>query len=489
MSSNNAYWPFQKSGSKSVGQSLYRYVSRFFAERDIQLDDYQRINAQPFNENSKAQYALSEFHRKLEIRLGFELFALGLVNEGFDPATILHDRHYDVGIVQLLPAILNMELPYVTAVNPGSDVISLLQPHASKLHRMAVKQLDNPPVSNRFSFPHKRHLRVLRSLAYTKNPDASAKNLLTKARDGLDEASIATFALAGHPSTDTLLAGAQTVMDFRAKIQSGEQSVSRDFELDFVMCLVNTSYYWILTGTDVASATKELQRRLAVILPALYPAFEPAFHGVQSRNLMGFLLAYHPEHWSTFGFEAKELLGPSIIDLKESWENETYHFAGVFDGFLSRDFGVDVQKVITKPLLNKHPELRDPTNACRQGSRSSVWSALNDDYTAAADVLNQLADMGVWHRALRGTVTIDLMSEDNCFKAVTKYLEDGGKENTEGAKAALERFPSLIDRVLPTLINKKPTERLASIYRLSPAQIASLPLTLMGVVFSLDLGL
>jgi hypothetical protein len=485
MSSNQIYWPFNRVEPTSVGPGLRRFITKFFAQHDLLFEDYRRINDAKFNRRSKAQSVLAEFHAKLQTRLGFGIFALAMVNEGIDPGSCVHDRHYGEGLVWLLPSILDMDLPSVVLTNPGSDVVCLIQPYSTELHQLAITWLDSPPDSRQFSFQHERYTRVLRSLAYTQG----ATNLLSTPREGLDEACVATFALGGLPSVQTLAAGAQSVMSFKAVIKGREKTISRGYELDYVMSLVNTCYYWILTGADVVTSTQELKRRLDVILPILFPSIAPTLHAVQVRNLLGHVLVHYPQCWPAFNFEAKELLGPSILELHEHWHNDDCHFAGVFDGFLSRSSGVDAQKAATKTVLKKHPELRDPLNVCRPGSRSSVWSAMDGDYTAAASLLNELAEKDIYHHVLKGTVSIDLMSEDNSLKAVMTYLAGGGNANADGAKAALVQYPTLIDRVLPTLSNKKPTERLASICSLTPAQIATLPLVLRGVVFSIDLGL
>jgi hypothetical protein len=372
---------------------------------------------------------------------------------------------------------------------PECKIVSILQPCAIELHRHAVVQLDNLPDSTKFSFEHERHLYVLRSLTYTQGDQDCLKDLLATPREGLDKACVETFALAGLPSADTLVAGAATVMTYKELIKSRDIRVSRGFEHDFVMCLVNASYFWMLSGADVMQTTLELQRRLGVILPVLFPSLEAKLHDIQIRNLIGHVLVHYPDCWPAFAFEAKELLGPSILEQKEQWSKEDCSFAGLFDGFISKRFGVDVHKAVTKKLIKTHPELLDSLNVQRLGSRTTAWSSKVTDYSAASTVLNQLGDTGFYHPAMQGTTSIDLMSEDNCFKSVMNFLQTGGNANAAGAKAALENHPTLINRVLPTLINKKPTERLAGIYSLSPAQIESLPLVLRGVVFSIDLGL
>lgn len=490
MSSNYpVYWPFEHLDPYSFDIGLARHVSKFFAKYDFSLEDYRRINAAPFSKYSKPQQALADFHEKLEPRLGFGLFALALVRTGFDPSTHVHDRHYLQGTVELLPEILEMDLSHVLMLHPGCDIVCLLQPCAIELHRQAVKRLDNLPDSTKFSFEHERHLAVLRSLTYTQGNQDCLKDLLATTRDGLDKASVETFALDGQPSADTLVTGAATVMAFKGLIKSRDRKVSRGFEHDFVMCLVNASYFWTLTGADVVQTTVELQRRLSVILPVLFPNLDTKHHALQIRNFIGHVLAHHPECWPAFQFESKELLGASIIENQQLWDTEESSFSGVFTGFISKQFGVDVHKAVIKKMIKEHPDLLDSRNVQRMGSRTTVWSTKVADYSAASTLLNQLGDTDFVHPAMNGTLTIDLMSEDNCFKTVINFLETGGNANAEAAKAALEKYPTLIDRVLQALINKKPTARLTSIYKLSHAQIASLPLPLRGVVFSIDLGL
>jgi hypothetical protein len=468
---------------------LAKHVSKFFAKYDFSLEDYRRINGAPFSKNSRLQQALADFHEKLEPRLGFGLFALALVRSGFDPHTFVHDRHYDDGTVQLLPTILDMDLPHVVMLNPGCDIASVLQPCALELHRQAVKQLDNPPKPRKMSFNHERYLRVLRSLTYTSGDQQCTDDLLATHREGLNRACVEVFSLDGQPSVDTLMAGAQSVMAFKALLKSQDFRVSKGYEYDFAMCLVNACYFWTLTGADVVQTTCELQRRLGVILPVLFQNLDTKLYDVQIRNLIGHVLVHYPQHWPAFNFEAKELLGPSILEYQAQWNQEESSFAGLFDGFVSRRFGIDVQKAATKTLIKAYPELLDPLNVQRFGSRTTVWSKKVPDYKAASSVLNELASRDFYHHAMLGTVTIDLMSEDNCFKNVMTFLNDGGNANADRAKAALTQYPTLIDRILPTLINKKPTERLAGICSLSPSQIATLPLILRGVVFSIDLGL
>ncbi|WP_274644990.1 hypothetical protein [Pseudomonas serbica] len=483
------YWPFEHLDPKSFDMGLAKHVSKFFEKYDFSLEDYRRINAAPFNKYSKLQQALADFHEKLQPRLGFGLFALALVRSGFDPSAHVHDRHYLEGTVQLLPTILEMDLAHVLMLHPGCKIVSILQPCAIELHRHAVKRLDNLPDSTKFSFEHERHLHVLRSLTYTQGVQDCLGDLLSTTREGLDRECAETFALNGLPSAATLVAGAKTVMTFKALIKSRDRSVSRDFEHDFVMSLVNASYFWTLAGGDVVQTTLELERRLAVILPVLFPNLDAKIHALQIRNFIGHVLVHYPDCWPAFHFEAKELLGPPILEYQAHWNKEESSFAGLFDGYVSRRFGIDVQKAVTKTLIKAFPALLDPLNVQRFGSRTTVWSNNVPDYKAASSVLNELASIDFYHHAMQGTVTIDLMSEDNCYKNVMTFLDDGGNANADRAKAALTQYPTLIDRILPTLINKKPTERLASICSLSPAQIESLPLVLRGVVFSIELGL
>ena len=484
MKSQIDYWPFNRVEPSTIGLGLARYVAKSFKSYSLDLLEYLEVNDRPFNTKSELQRYLARFHEKLENRFGFELYALALIANGAQPMLQVRDRHYEGGTVYLIEEILEANLSDVVIANPGCDPVSLFKFAAEPLYQAAVDWMDEPPKTHKFSFDHEQYIRVIRGLAYTQHEKQHAENLLTKARDGLDSAILSTFALAGYPSTEVLVAASKSLLSFRSKIDQP----SRALELDYVMSLVNNSYFRTLAGADVVDTVQELERRLQTILPILYPTFDPLLHTALVRNLMGHILAHYPEHWPAFSFEAKELLGPSRLELKPHVRDEGPSFAGVSEGFLSRRLG-EAQKSVTTAMIKAHPELLDARNITRLGTCCNAWKALDNDYTSARQEINELKRLDIWHYLFAAKENVSVMDEDNCLKAVHEYLEKGGNAYANAARTAIDKYPTLVDRVVCTLKNRKPAERLAALCPLTPQQIASLPLELRGVVFSTDLGL
>lgn len=484
MKSKIDYWPFSHVEPSTIGLGLARYVAKSFESYNLDLLEYLEVNDRPFNKYSGLQKFLATFHEKLENRFGFELYALALIANGAHPMIQVRDRHYEGGTIYLIEEILEANLSDVVIANPGCDPVSLFKMAAEPLYQAAVKWMDEPPKTNKFSFDHDKYIRVIRGLAYTQQEEQHAEDLLTKARDGLDSAILSTFALAGYPSTEVLVAASKSLLSLRSKIDQP----SRKMEMDYVTSLVNNSYFRTLAGADVIDTVQELERRLQTILPVLYPKFDPILHTAMVRNLLGHVLVHYPERWSAFSFEAKELLGPNRLELKPHVRDEAPSFAGVSEGFLARRLG-QAQKSVTTAMIKSHPELLDARNITRSGTCCNAWKALDNDYTSAHEEINELKRLDIWHYLFAAKENVSMMDEDNCLKTIHEYLKVGGKASATAARTAINKYPVLVDRVISTLNNKKPTERLAAICQLTPQQIAALPLELRGVVFSTDLGL
>ncbi|MNR53280.1 hypothetical protein D3C85_1732690 [compost metagenome] len=54
---------------------------------------------------------------------------------------------------------------------------------------------------------------------------------------------------------------------------------------------------------------------------------------------------------------------------------------------------------------------------------------------------------------------------------------------------AIERFPGLVDTVLPKITTKSQAKRMASIHLMTAAQLATFSLELRGAIFHTSLGL
>ena len=481
-------FPLENVDASWLPPKMVKYVAEYFKNFMFDEEEFLYHATSPHVKKSWAQKRVVEMHQKLKEKGWLELWCLSLMAYGLDPDVMIKDGHYESGYISVGTTALDAMLPETAFLHSNAKLLELLDTNATKLIQHAIAGF-SAPRSQKLSFEHETQIRALLALAINHKSEnlselveaATAPPMTTKA---VAEA----FALYGSPSLQILTVAGIQLTEWKHALKGEGTRLSRGFMSDFISCLVNCAYYWILAGTPVTDAVSEVQRRLECLVPLLFPGRKPDAYKAHIRNQLGRLLARHPDAWGCFGFKASELLGPSVLDHLESRRDENA-YTDVLEGFLSGRTGKDFQKFGIKQFSKSHPEIREPINVVRTGSRSSAWSSPDGKYDSVAPLLNLMKDHDMYHPVLKGTTSVDILTEGNCLKILMEFLETGSQHSKDGSMRAIERFPGLVDTVLPKITTKSQAKRMASIHLMTAAQLATFSLELRGAIFHTSLGL
>lgn len=481
-------FPLENVDASWLPPKMVKYVAEYFRNFMFDEDEFLYHATSPHVKYSSGQKRVAQLHQKLKEKGWLELWCLSLMAYGVEPDVMIKEGHYESGYISVGTTALDMILPETAFWHSDAKLLQLLMANSTNLIDHAIAGL-SAPRSNKFCFEHERRIRALLALAI--NQDSVKLPELVEAINSPPMTSSAlaeAFALYGTPPVQTLTVAGLQLIGWKQALQGEGNRLSRGFMSDFVDCLVNCGYYWILAGTPVTQAVSEVQRRLECLVPLMFPGRKPIAYKAQIRNLVGRLLARHPDAWGCFGFKVSELLGPSVFDHMDCLNEDAY--TDVLEGFLSgRRTGKDFQKFGIKQFSKSHPEIREPINVVRTGSRSSAWSSPDGRYDSVAPLLNLMKDHDMYHPALKGTTSVEILSEVNCLKILMEFLETGSQHSKDGSMRAIERFPGLIDTVLPKVTTKSQAKRIASIHLMTAAQLATFSLELRGAIFHTSLGL
>lgn len=483
-----APFPLQNVDSSCLPPKMVKYVTEFFMNFLFDEEEFIYQATRPHDKKSWAQKRVVGFHEKLKDKGWLELWCLALMVHGVEPNVMIKDGHYEGGYISVGSTALDMNLPETAFWHADAKLLQLLDSSATKLMHHAIAGF-TAPKSKRFTFVHEMQIRALLALAINQNSE-KLPELVESATSApmTDRALAETFALYGTPTVQILTVAGLQLTGWKHALEAEGNRLSRGFMSDFISCLVNCADYWILSGTPVTEAVSEVQRRLECLVPLLLPGRKPDAYKAHIRNQVGRLLARHPDAWGCFGFKVSELLGPSMLDHPHSRRDENA-YNDVLEGFLSGRTGKDFQKFGIKKFSKSHPDIREPINVVRTGSRSSAWSSPDGNYDSVAPLLNLLKTYDIWHHVLTGTTSVEVLTEDNCLKILMEFLETGSQHSKDGSMRAIERFPGLVDVVLPTITTKTQAKRIASIHLVTAAQLATFSVELRGAIFHTSLGL
>jgi hypothetical protein len=481
-------FPLENVDASWLPPKMVKYVAEYFRNFMFDEDEFLYHATSPHVKNSSGQKRVAQLHQKLNEKGWLELWCLSLMAYGLEPDVMIKEGHYESGYISVGTTALDMILPETAFWHADAKLLQLLEANSTNLMDHAIAGL-SAPRSNKFCFEHEMQIRALLALAINQNSEKLPELVEAITAPPVTSSALAeAFALFGTPSVQTLTVAGLQLIGWRQALQGEGNRLSRGFMSDFVSCLVNCAYYWILAGTPVTHAVSEVQRRLECLVPLLFPGRKPNAYKAQIRNLVGRLLARHPDAWGCFGFTVSELLGPSVLDHMDSRDENAY--TDVLEGFLSgRRTGKDFQKFGIKQFSKSHPEIREPINVVRTGSRSSAWSSPDGKYDSVAPLLNLMKDHDMYHPVLKGTTSVEILTEVNCLKILMEFLETGSQHSKDGSMRAIERFPGLIDTVLPKVTTKSHAKRIASIHLMTAAQLATFSLELRGAIFHTSLGL
>lgn len=481
-------FPLENVDASWLPPKMVKYVSEYFKNFMFDDEEFLYHATCPHVKKSWAQQRVVELHEKLKDKGWLELWCLSLMIHGLEPDVMIKDGHYESGYISIGTTALDMILPETSFWHADAKLLQLLDSNSTKLMHHAIAGF-SAPRSRKLSFEHETQIRALLALAINQNSETLPELVEAATAPPMTNRALAeAFALSGTPTVQILTVAGMQLIGWKQALQGEGTRLSRGFMSDFVSCLVNCAYYWILAGTPVNDAVSEVQRRLECLVPLLFPGRKTDAHKAQIRNLMGRLLARHPDAWGCFGFKVSELLGPSVLDHPVSRRDENA-YTDVLEGFLSGRTGKDFQKFGIKQFSKSHPEIREPINVVRTGSRSSAWSSPDGKYDSVAPLLNLMKDHDMYHPVLKGTTSVEFLTEDNCLKILVEFLETGSQHSKDGTMRAIERFPGLVDAVLPTITTKSQAKRMASIHLMTAAQLATFPLELRGAIFHTSLGL
>ena len=486
--SNKALFPLENVDASWLPTKMVNYVAEYFQDYMFDQDEFIHHATSPHVQQSTRQRHVVDFHQKLKDKGWLELWCLALMMHGLEPDVMIKDMYYEGGYISIGTTALDILLPETTFWHTDAKLIQLLDSNASKLMEHSIAGF-TAPKSNRFTFVHEMQIRALLALAINQNSE-KLPELVEAATSApmTDRALAETFALYGTPTVQILTVAGLQLLGWKQALEAEGNRLSRGFMSDFISCLVNCADYWILSGMPVTEAVSEVQRRLECLVPLLLPGRKPDAYKAHIRNQVGRLLSRHPDAWGCFGFKVGELLGPSMLDHPHSRRDDNA-YSDVLEGFLSGRTGKDFQKFGIRKFSKSHPEIRDPINVVRTGSRSSAWSSPDGKYDSVAPLINLLKTHDIWHHVLTGTTSVEVLTEDNCLKILMEFLETGSQHGKDGSMRAIERFPGLVDVVLPTITTKTQAKRMASIHLMTAAQLATFSIELRGAIFHTSLGL
>lgn len=215
------------------------------------------------------------------------------------------------------------------------------------------------------------------------------------------------------------------------------------------------------------------------------------------RVLLMNVLWNFPEHWQAFGLTAGDMLGVDCTFriLKTSAPGESYRESEALRSFwrcglIQKDgTGETYAKVALNALGKKHG-LFDPRLILRKwGSCNPTWFKAVGDFAPALDEINFMMRNDAWHYALENNRLSHLFEEPSALQAIRAYLSKGGNANRARAATSLEKYPQLLDQILPSITKASQIPRLSALITLTPEQIMRLPEKLHAHLLAADLGI
>lgn len=272
----------------------------------------------------------------------------------------------------------------------------------------------------------------------------------------------------------------------RAKSQ---HSLASSWRSEIIRAMTNRyAYLWHLQGHSVESIVAYLRSVLPALLESCHPTLTSALASNITDVRVAHFLSAFPEHWGMPGFEIGHLLG---VPYSSFAGNNDFDLSYLAEGVIHREgCDFDLQGPIIKRLHSIDPAICSAEYVDRLGTRQLAWTERVIDWLPAAQKLNRMLQDNLWHPALHGLSNVELLDgEASAAAALGAYLADGGTGNGKRAAHLIERYPQVVNAVLPELTKRKEIQRLTSILSLSRAQMQQLPMRLRDVVFASDLGL
>jgi hypothetical protein len=224
---------------------------------------------------------------------------------------------------------------------------------------------------------------------------------------------------------------------------------------------------------------------------------DPEEFAANVRMLQMRLLWNHPEHWGRFGLVPADMLGVdcSFALLKKPEDGSQPATSSAMmafwrEGLIPKDgTGETFGKTALGALGEKHG-LFDPKYILRRlGTSNALWFSKVKDFTPAIKEINFMMTHGEWHYALEKDRLSHLFGEHAALRAIQTYFNKGGNANKARAATSLEKYPQLLDQVLPIVSKSSQVPRLSALATLTPEQIMRLPEKLHAPLLAADLGL
>lgn len=271
--------------------------------------------------------------------------------------------------------------------------------------------------------------------------------------------------------------------------QKDKQAMIFGWKHELIKAMSNRyAFLWHLQGHSVEAIVTHLRSVLPAVLELCFPSVDAGISKAVTDVRVAHFLSAFPDHWGMEGFQVEHLLGVP----HGTFEGESdYALHSLAEAVVHREGSdYDLQGPIIKRFHAIDQSICSAVHVDRMGTRQMAWTELVIDWSPAAEKLNEMLQKGVWHPALHGLNTIDLLDgEASAAAALGTYLADGGNGNGKRAANLIERYPQVLDAALPTLKKRTEIQRLAAIIKLKAAQIQQLPPRFHDVVLGVDLGL